>query len=174
MKQLTLFLFLSFYITSCNSQTTKNEYENKIQEQGEKMAKSLIENDFNSFSNYTHPKIIEMIGGKEQLVKTLEKGMKEMRSEGIEFISITIGNPSQIYKIESELQCTVPQSIEMKVPDGRIVANSTLIAISNDNGKNWYFIDTEKKDIQTLKKIVPNLSEKLVIPPAKKPLFYNN
>lgn len=47
---------------------------------------------------------------------------------------------------------------------GQPVTESTLIAISTDNGKNWYFVDTPGKDIQTMKKALPNLSGELVIP----------
>jgi hypothetical protein len=62
----------------------------------------------------------------------------------------------------------------MKVPEGRIVSKATLIAISNNNGKKWYFVDTAGKDFQTMRKTFPNLNEGLIIPEKERPVLYNN
>ena len=48
---------------------------------------------------------------------------------------------------------------------------STLIAISNDKGENWYFVDTTGKDIKALQKLLPNLSDDLKIPKMTQPIF---
>lgn len=97
-----------------------------------------------------------------------------MNADGFDFLNATLGNPSEIITINNELQCTLPQNIEMKVPNGRLVSQSTLIAISSNGGENWYFIDTSGKDIQAMKRMFSNLSEKLVIPQQDKPIFYEN
>ncbi len=136
------------------------------------MGKFFLKKDFISFCKYTYPKIVEMMGGTNKMAEVIAKGSKEMLSKGTDFLSITFGEASKIITIGKELQCTVPQVIEMKVPNGRLITRSTLIAISIDNGKKWYFIDTSGKDIQTMKKVLPNLSEELVIPQKKQPVFY--
>lgn len=114
------------------------------------------------------------MGGKEKMVEQISKEFKKMNADGFDFLNLTLGNPSEIITLNKELQCTLPQNIEMKVPGGSLVSQSTLIAISNNDGKNWYFIDTSGKDIKTMKSFFPNLSEKLVIPIQDKPTFYEN
>lgn len=172
MKQIaTIFLFL-FFCSSFNGQTNVEDYSSKIKRQAKKMGKLLLKGNFASFSNYTYPAIVEKMGGKEKMVEILKKGTMKMKSEGTAFLKVSFGEPSKIISIENELQCTMPQSIEMKVPNGKLISNSTLIAISLDNGKKWYFVDTSGKDIQTMKKLLPNLSSELIIPNKSQPIFY--
>ena len=163
--------FLTFFLffTACNGQS---DYSKVIKEQAETMGQFLLKKDFGSFCKYTYPKIIGMMGGRKKMIETMDKETQKMLSEGTDFISVTLGEPSKITTIGNELQCTVPQTVEMKVPNGRLEAQSTLIAISIDKGKNWYFVDTSGKDIQTMKKILPNLSGELVIPEKTQPIFY--
>ncbi|HYV93672.1 MAG TPA: hypothetical protein VE978_17995, partial [Chitinophagales bacterium] len=168
---------VSFFLGSCNGQAKPPDSSNyfiQIKEQAEAMAQLLLKKDFKSFAKFTHPKIVEMMGGEQKMIEGMEKDLKEMESQGTGFLNVTIGEPSKVIVVNNELQSTVPQTIEMKVPNGRLVAKSTLIAISTDNGKTWYFIDTSGKDIQAMKKIFPNLSEELVISEKQQPIFYKD
>lgn len=138
------------------------------------MGQLLLKKDFDAFSAYTYPKILEMMGGRQKMVQTLKKGADDMAAEGAGFTNFTFGKPSPIIHTGDELQCTLPQTIEMKVSKGRLVTESTLIAISSDNGKTWYFMDTSGKNIDELRKILPNLSPQLVIPKRGQPILYPN
>jgi hypothetical protein len=44
-----------------------------------------------------------------------------------------------------------------------------MIVISPDDGKTWWFIDTNVYKADKLRNILPDLSPELVIPPMKKP-----
>jgi hypothetical protein len=174
MKHILSITFILFYLTTCVSQIKTPDYSTKVKEEAEIMGQLLLKKDYDSFIKFNYPKLIEMMGGKEKMVEKLSKEFKKMNEDGFDFISMTFGNPSEIISINKELQCTLPQNIEMKVPGGRIVSQSTLIAISTNGGKNWCFIDPSGKDIQAIKRLFSNLSEKLVIPQQDKPIFYKN
>ena len=51
--------------------------------------------------------------------------------------------------VNGELQCTLPQTIVMKVPNGKLVTKSTLIDVSKDMGRKWFFIDCLGRNIKT-------------------------
>jgi hypothetical protein len=172
MKQITILIFFSLSLTLSKGQTIPVDYANTIKEQANIMGQLLIKKDFNAFINYTYPKVIEMVGGKKKLLKILEKDSKKMLAEGTTILNVTIGEPSKIISIGKELQCIVPQAVEIKVPNGRLISESSLIAISSDNGQHWYFIDASGSDIKTMKRKFPNLSGALVIPLYEKPVFY--
>lgn len=174
MKRIFSITFILLYLATSFGQIKTINHSVKIKEEAEMMSQFLLKKDYNSFIKFTYPKIIEMMGGKEKMVEKLSKELKKMNDEGFDFLSMTFGNPSEIININKELQCTLPQNIEMKVPGGRLVSESTLIGISNNGGKNWYFIDTSGKDIQTMKRSFSNLSEKLFIPQQDKPIFYKD
>lgn len=57
---------------------------------------------------------------------------------------------------------------------GNVTFETTLIAISPDEGKHWYFVDTSVYNVKDVKKAVPDLSPQLVIPPAKPPKIIPN
>ena len=61
--------------------------------------------------------------------------------------------------------------IEMEVDGGTVTANAVLIAVSMDNGANWYFIDPTGNDIATMRKIIPTLSPSLKIPVSVEPSY---
>ncbi|MEO5999496.1 MAG: hypothetical protein ABIN89_22060, partial [Chitinophagaceae bacterium] len=84
---------------------------------------------------------------------------------------IVIGNPGVIIKYKNQLQVTLPQISEMSSGFGNISLETTLIAISTDAGKNWYFIDTSMYNLNDIKKAMPDLSPELVIPRGKAPKF---
>lgn len=171
-KQIAIIFFYSFFLTPGIVQSKTYDFSKTIKEQAETMGQFLLKKDFSSFSKYTYPAIMEMVGGKHKMIEVLEKGSNEMHSNGMAILSISFGEPSVIITNGNELQSTLPQTIEMKVPNGRLIVTSSLIAISIDMGKNWYFVDTSDKDIQTMKKTLPNLSGKLIIPVKTQPIFY--
>lgn len=95
-----------------------------------------------------------------------------MKANGMSFDSITFDSPAKILRVGKELQTTIVQHTDVKVPDGRAVSTSTLIAISTDNGAHWTFIDTININVSTLRKAMPNLSKDIVIPPQQPPVRY--
>lgn len=172
-----LIIFLSFTLLSCNEKTKSKDtsnYSQTIKDQAEKMGQLLLKKDFKSFVKFTYPKIVEIAGGQDMMIQTIEKSLMEMETNGASFLSFTFGDPSKIIKEGNELQGTMPETIEMKVSNGRVVIKSTLIVVSTDQGKNWFFIDTSDKEIQTMKKALPNLSGDLKIPAKQQPTLYND
>lgn len=174
MKKIATLLIMLLVVSICHGQSNSSDYSKIIKKRAETMTQHLIKKDFRSFCEYTYPKILELIGGKEKAIALMEKGSKELQAEGNEFSKVTIGEPSRIISNGTELQCTVPQSTELKVTNGKLVTESTLIAISKDKGVTWYFIDTSNKSLKSLQKAFPNLSNMLEIPESKQPIFYPN
>jgi hypothetical protein len=132
-----------------------------------KMGAAFISNDFTSFAKYTNPKILQLIGGRNKMIEMLTKTTKDMKAQAMSFNSITFDEPSKMIKRGNEIQCTIQQHTEIKLRQGRVVATSTLIAISLDNGINWTFIDTTNKKLDLLKQIFPSLSSEILIPCKK-------
>lgn len=167
-----LTLILSLSLLACNGQSA-NSYSEIIKDQAAKMGQSLVQGDFSALAKYTYPKIVEVMGGQDAMIETMKNTLEEMKMNGGSYLSIHFGEPTAVILAYNELQCTLPQTTEMKLTGGRLISKSTLIAISADSGKNWYFIDANGKDIQTLKRALPNLSGDLVLPPAEDPVLYD-
>ena len=156
------FLFFVFAFLTSNAQV--KEAAQNLKQQSLKMGSAFIGGDYRTFAHYTYPLILKSMGGASKMVAILTKGTNDMRAQGMNFNNITFDEPSKIIKSGNELQATIAQHTDIKVPNGRAVSTSTLIAISTDNGINWTFIETSNKDMSTLKKALPNLSSSIRIP----------
>lgn len=173
MKKLGILISLMLLISICKGQPDTTNHSKMIKAQADRMAELFLNKEYGSFIEFTCPAIIEMMGGKQKMLESLELGMKKTAADGMEVLNFIMGQPSKVVTSGNELQCTITQTIEMKMPKGRMVTNSTLIGVSSDKGKSWTFFDSRGKDIQTLQKMIPNLSVQLVIPEEQQPLFYD-
>ncbi|MBS1748195.1 MAG: hypothetical protein JST21_18705 [Bacteroidetes bacterium] len=174
MKLLFTKIFFCVLITLNSFGQTKDASQS-LKQDANKMSAAFLASDYTTFAKYTYPAILQMMGGTNNMSEVLSKTTANMKAQGMSFSNITFGEPSAIVKSGNELQCTIPQHTEIKLSaGGRIIATSTLIAISTDNGKSWTFIDTSNKDMATLHKALPNLSSAITIPPPQPPVRYNN
>lgn len=143
--------------------------ETTIKIQAMEMAKAVLAKDLDKLSTYLPPKLIEQAGGKEKMMIARDTMNKYMKQFGAEIKRVTIGNPGKIINYKNQLQALVPQTTELKFMASMITLESTLIAISEDNGQHWYFVDTSIYREDKLKLSLPNLSPEIVIPPMKPP-----
>ena len=148
---------------------TAQNMQSTVKAQAMEMAKAVLAKDVEKLVKYMHPKVVEAAGGKEKMLIARDTMNKYMQQFGAEIKKVTIGNPGTIISYKNELQTTLPQTTEVKVMASLISAETTLIAISEDKGIHWYFIDTSIYRSDKVKKLLPNLSPDLVIPPMKPP-----
>jgi hypothetical protein len=133
------------------------------------MGRAMTQNDFNSFIKYIHPKAIELGGGKENMKSKMDTAYKAMLQFGASFKRYSVGHPGEIVTNKKQLQALLPQALTVKSPWGEMTTETTLIAFSNDKGKTWVFFDTMVAKEEEIRKMLPDLSPKLKIPPRKKP-----
>lgn len=135
------------------------------------MKKALESKDYNTLVDYTYPAVIEQMGGKEAMVKVIESGFTQLESQGVHFRSVEFGAAGKVYKAGDQLHALVPQKIVLAVQGGSVTASSHLLAISQDNGNHWSFLDTSQLDKEAIKGLLPNYNDELVIPARTEPVF---
>ena len=114
-----------------------------------------------TFSSFAQSSTVKLQA--EQMEANIARQMEAMESGGAKIIDLSYGAPSAIVKEGSELQCTIPQHMVVELSVGKVASGSTLIALSNDNGKRWYFVDAGERDLATVRKSLPNVSKALKI-----------
>ncbi|SEN74234.1 hypothetical protein SAMN05216436_1213 [bacterium A37T11] len=154
-------------IKSCPS----NAIINNIHKQSQEMSDAFLKGDYQKFTKYTYHRILKSIGGESRMIVALQNGKNSLKLKGMSMEKISLDTPSKIIKSNGELQCTLQEHITFKMNKGKLITTSTLIAFSEDEGKNWTFLDTSNKDEATLRKFLPNLSQSIVIPLQQKPEF---
>ena len=140
-----------------------------VKRQANVVAKALLNSDFKTVVDHTYPKAVELGGGKAKLVQMMSAGINQMKAQGFAFEKITIGEPGKFYKAGTQIHCLVPEKLIMKTSKGRMAAGSSLLAVSDDKGKSWSFLDLNKGTISSIKTLFPNFNNNLVIPQPAAP-----
>lgn len=148
--------------------------ETVIKTQAMEMAKAVLAKDVDKLVTYMPPKLVEKAGGKEKLLSGRDSLNKYMKQFGAEIKKVLLGNPGKIIAYKNQLQSTLPQTTELSFMNSMVTMESTLIAISEDKGKHWYFVDTNIYRGDKLQSALPDLSPELVIPPMKGPKIVAN
>ncbi len=169
--KLSKLVFLVFCLFSSLIKIQAQNQQAAVKTQATAMANALQKKDYNTFSQYVHPKLVAMAGGKTHMLQRIDSANAMARQFGAEIRKISIGEPAKIITFKNELQTTVSQTTEMSSAMGGIIFESTLIAISDDGGKTWRFLDTSLYNVRDIKKAIPTLSPGLEIPPVKPPKF---
>src|SRR5262245_35603046 len=115
--------------------------EDTIKAQAEKCAKATVAGDFEGMVAGTHPSVVQMMGGKDKMIATLKESAENMKKEQTGIEAVTVGQPEQLGKTDKLSYALVPQQLQMKMPGGKLLQDGWLLAVSEDQGKNWRFVD---------------------------------
>lgn len=182
MRSLYIITAIMLSTTLCFAQKKKNSpatankqhvVTSPVKEKADIMAKAFLSGDYDSYVQFTYPKSMTT-QERGQLSQNLERQMIGMRSAGSGIINITFGTPTAIIKNDTLWQCTIPEETVTKITQGQVKSQTTLIAVSYDQGKQWYFMDAADRKIEAITKLYPELSNELYIAPPTQPKFELN
>lgn len=170
----TLLLTLTLIITlSAKAQVEDMEAAKKAAFHAAKvMDNALVSKHYDDYVSFNHPKVVEQAeGGRSGLVIQIAKQITEIEESGNIITAIWPHMPTFIIDTAGEWQCTLDQFMEYRLPEGKVKAETTLIGISPDKGKTWYFLDAAGRTLNDIKTLFPSLSSQLVIKPQKDAVF---
>lgn len=153
------------------------QHQAKIKALAQLMATATMKGDYKTVIDHTDPETVKAAGGRDALVKVMERMFAQMKSKGAYVKSATAGEPGAIVTVNGKLFCLVPEIVAMAVPQssmmpkGTFTAQSTLLALSTDNGKNWYFVGSGSINEEAIYKKFPELKGKIVFPKPVPPQF---
>lgn len=121
--------------------------------------------DWNKYVSYMHPSVIEMVGGKESFVSTLQQSVKAL--ESAKFDTFKNGRVLQMVKANGQYQCVVESFMQMTLNGVIISVSSYDLAFSTD-GERWTFLRIDQTlTPETIKQLVPELSPDLKLPKSQ-------
>lgn len=165
MKYAIIFILLSSTFHLSKAQPI----ETVIKSQAIQMGKAMVAGDTKTFSKFMLPELMAAGGGGEKAMKQMDSAINLFKQFGGQVSRITYGQPAKIVKYKKELQTYLPQTTELTSDIADVTFTSSIVAISRDNGKNWYFYDANMMKSQNIKDKLPTLSPDINIPPGEKP-----
>jgi hypothetical protein len=176
MSKIVILFLVSMTIISGKSQNKSNSlvYETNLLKQANIMGQYYLNKKYEQFIEKIYPGIIKAVGGKQRMLQMLNSAMQNLDKQNIIVDSMRFSKPNKIIYTGEELQTTLSETVFMTIPNGTMIKESTMIAISSDKGITWSFIDTSGQSLNSLKKAFPNLSNDLIIPKDKNPIIKRN
>ncbi len=139
-----------------------------LNDQLENMRKAFIAKDYGVVADFTYTKVLEKMGGKEKMIAATSNSISKMESTGFVIEKISFKDPTKFLKHNGDLQCAITQVLIMNTPHGKMQSESTIIAISQDDGENWSFLDSSGMPKDTLKAFYTNLHPDMEIKPSSR------
>lgn len=170
MKKITIIFFA---LTMCTVSLQAQNMTTVIKTEALKMAKALSIMDMEAYSKFMYPSLMNEPASKQRLKQGIDSIEKYREQFGIKVKQILIGNPSPVITYKNVMQCTIPQTTTVEAMMGSIEMESVLVALSND-GKTWYFVESNLFRQKDAKAKLPELSPDLVIPAPKQPVMKTN
>ncbi|WP_316801909.1 hypothetical protein [Pedobacter nototheniae] len=161
-KKIKILLSLLIIFGSIN--VNAQAYLDSLNKQSNAMLIAYSKSDYKTLLQHTHPKVAQTMGGAKLAEVSLKKSIETLTASGFSFKNVKLGKPSEIIKNGQNYQCIIPQSATAEINGKKVIVNSNLLCISYDSGKNWYFINAEKNQEASLRKLIPEISTKLIIP----------
>ena len=179
----TLIALLAFYLEGsststvakvllpqANSPLAQSYPQAKIQ--ANQLNDAVLAGDYEKAADLTYPKLIRLIGGRAKYLSVLKRGMNETQSGGFRIISTVSDDPTQLIEVGSDIYAILPTTMKIKVPEGILIGQSSLIGVSNDHGEHWTFLDAGRGFSQEqLKMLFPAVADRLKIPEQKRPVL---
>jgi hypothetical protein len=135
-----------------------------IKKGADSVGAAMVAGKYGVVLDLTYPAILELMGGREKALGYVEKQMNAMKDQGISIVAFTAGDPSEIKAGGSELFAAIPTVVEMKAPQMKITGKSFLVAISQDQGKSWFFADGANLTPEIMKAMFPKFPPDLKLP----------
>ncbi len=117
------------------------QFAERIKEEAEGCAKALLTGNYERVVDLTHPRVVKASGGRQKMIETLRNGLAELRRDGFDFHKVTFGKALNPMKAGNSLVSRIPQTVVMKTPSGQLQRQTSLMALSEDGGKTWFFAD---------------------------------
>lgn len=128
-------------------------------------ATSTLNGDFETLIKYTHPKVIEFMGGEKNALDIIKSSFESMAREGLVFEKADVISVSEVVLEQGEHRCYIEGYNQMKMPGIRIKSKSYLLGFYDAEKKAWSFIEASKvKDSNLMDKIFPKFKTALEIP----------
>lgn len=161
-------LIIAIVLFSTNAVLSQNT-ASAIKQRAMKMAVALSNFKLDEYVTYLHPSLVNAQGGTDKIKQSQDSINKYQKMFGVKISKILIGEVSKIETFNKQKQATFPMTTTILTPMGEMNTKSTVVAISDDNGKNWFFIDGMFYNSKRINDKLPKLSPNVIIAPTEKP-----
>lgn len=139
----------------------EEELRSSISASIDSMASAFINENYDQFVAYTHPTMLQSIGGVEKTVQLLRSTNESLKEQETRVSKIAFSDMYDIKNDGKTIQALVAQKITFKKGDESREELQKMIAISEDKGKSWKYINIGDNTKVEMTKLFPLINPNL-------------
>lgn len=148
-----------------------DQYEATIRAAAEKASSAIVEGRTEAIADSTYPGLAAVMGGRVALINSLRESTEELKNRGLSVSSMEIRSISPAVQAGAQLHSIVRVKRMMTARNGKQVQDTFLIAVSEDQGATWSFVEGRQLSPEQLQVLFPNFNSELKFPATAKPVF---
>lgn len=134
------------------------------------LANATVTGDYAKVVDATYPSLVTEMGGRENAIKVTTNAIQKMQADGFVIQSLTVGKPGPMLSEGTNSFVVLPTALEMTVPRALLKSKSYLLAVSNDKGKSWKFVEGAGLAMKEMRdRVLPTLPATLKLPEPTQP-----
>ena len=162
-------------IAGCAQLANADPQTERIRKLAAENSGAVSSGNYTRLVELTYPKVVEMVGGRDKMIETLRRGSEDMKAHGSAILGAEVNEPKEVVTSGEKQFAIVPMVVRVQVPDATLRSKGFLIAVSEDRGKTWTFIDgaglvrEPGKEREKLAQILPDFPPQLSLPAPEPP-----
>lgn len=114
---------------------------------------------------YIHPKIVALMGSKEQAIAVINTGFAAMDKQGMSIEESDVVSVSEVVEEQGEFRCVVSTKLVMNMGEEKVINSSSLLGFYNKEAKHWVFIESSiVNNPAMMGQFIPGFKTSLEIP----------
>lgn len=152
-------------ISGCDEEPKLPPSKSGLKKLAVRMLEASRKGNMTTVVDMTYPTVIDGLGGRSKAIKTFTESYKRLKEDRMKILLCEVESVGNFYTDRRWTFSLIRTRTEIEVPDGTMIERKHMLAISEDEGKTWKFLDTAGLEDETARIFaIPKLPEGLKLP----------
>lgn len=139
----------------------EDELKTAISKSVADMGKAIQNENYDAFVEYNHPIMIQTYGGKQRTKDLLSATLQELKKSGYKVKDASLSQVHDVQFKQNNIQAIITQKLTLDSMSTDKTQLQKMIAISDNNGASWSFINIDGKTKEEIKAVFPLINPNL-------------
>lgn len=128
----------------------------RVQGDVESMVRALYSGDVATVVDYTHPILLEGLGGREQARAAVQAWVSPMLKKGIRLVSLTFPRPPEFVETDQAVFAIVPTLSVMELGGQRVESRNYQFGVLDGDHMRWRYAEGSRIKSENVHSLFPS------------------
>lgn len=130
-----------------------------VQKDVESMVRALYSGDVATVIDYTHPVILEGLGGRERALAMIDESMSPMLKKGLRIESFTFPRPPEFVEADGGVFAIVPTLLVLDLGGQRVESLNYQLGVLDGDGEKWRYAEGSRIKPDNVRSLFPSFPD---------------